>query len=78
MPAASLLKFHVSHKKPQKDAPIGAMNSAALRSCHAFSENLHLIHTSAEVLKTLYLALCVQCIVRNPHENNFQLKIWGL
>ena len=29
-------------------------------SCHAFSENLHLIHTSAEVLKTLYLAVCVQ------------------
>ena len=31
MPAASLLKFHVSLKKtPQKDAPIGPMNSAAL------------------------------------------------
>ena len=28
-------------------------------SCHAFSENLHLTHTSAESLKTLLLALCV-------------------
>ena len=31
MPAASLLKFHVKKKEtPQKDAPIGARNSAAL------------------------------------------------
>ena len=62
---------------PQKDAPIGAMNSAALPSCHAFSENLHPIHTLPEGLKTLLLALCVMCIVRNPHEKEFSEKSMG-
>ena len=76
MPAASLVKFHVSQKIATKRCA-DRRNELGGSSCHAFSENLHLIHTSAEGLKTLFLALCVMCIVRNPHEKNFQLKVWG-
>ena len=73
MPAASLVKFHVSQKIATKRCAqkIATKRCADRRnelggsSCHAFSENLHLIHTSAEGLKMLFLALCEMCIVRN-------------
>ena len=77
MPAASLLKFHVSQKNATKRCA-DRRNELGGSSCHAFSEKLHPIHTLPEGLKTLLLALCVMCIVRNPHEKKNQLKVWGL
>ena len=65
------------HKKtPQKDAPIGAMNSAALAAMLS-AKNCIPFHTLPEGLKTLLLALCVMCIVRNPREKEFSVKIMG-
>ena len=76
MPAASLLKFHVSQKNATKRCA-DRRNALGGSSCHVFSEILHLIHTSAECLETLLLALCVMCIVRNPHEKEFSVKSMG-
>ena len=85
MPAASLVKFHVSQKITTKRCAqkIATKRCADRRnelggsSCHAFSENLHPIHTLLEGLKTLLLTLCVMCIVRNPHEKEFSVKSMG-
>ena len=76
MPAASLLKFHVSQKNATKRCA-DRRNELGGSSCHAFSENLHPIHTLPEGLKTLLLALCVMCIVRNPREKEFSVKSMG-
>ena len=76
MPAASLLKFHVSQKNATKRCA-DRRNELGGSSCHAFSENLHPIHTLAEGLETLLLTLCVMCIVRNPHEKEFSVKSMG-
>ena len=76
MPAASLLKFHASQKNVTKRCA-DRRNELDGSSCHAFSKNLHPIHTLPEGLKTLLLALCVMCIVRNPHEKEFSVKRMG-
>ena len=76
MPAASLLKFHVSQKDATKRCA-DRRKELGGSSCHALSENLHPIHTLPEGLKTLLLALCVMCIVRNPHEKECSVKSMG-
>ena len=64
MPAASLLKFHVKKKKKKNATKRCAdrRNELGGSSCHAFSENLHLIRKPAKGLKALYLALFVMLV----------------
>ena len=76
MPAASLLKFHVSQKNASKRCA-DRRNALGGSSCPAFSENLHPIHTLPEGLETLLITLYVMCILRNPHEKEFSVKSMG-
>ena len=76
MPAASLLKFHVSQKDATKRCA-DRRKELGGSSCHALSENLHPIHTLPEGLETLLITLYVMCILRNPHEKEFSVKKMG-